>query len=184
LQRTLSQSKPLTKPSSFHWLMKSTQIYAKLIHSHRNSKSNLQKFKKSKTGCLLSQVQEQLWWLNHLLMSLSLRLLKRQNHTLATRTGIKLDKILTKSLKTRSRRVMPLWMGCSSRYMREQMKIQEEPWWRVIKLLEALFYQLTGVKFTIKTTRARIDQVHQMARCGLTMLRRLKLQKGDKSECF
>jgi predicted transcriptional regulator len=78
----------------------------------------------------------------------------------------------------KSQKVMPHLMVFLNKFMKELTKIQEEQWWKVIKLLEELCFQQIGEKLQIKIMKERIDQVPQMVKNGVIMLRnkRLKLE--------
>ena len=64
-----------------------------------------------------------------------------------------------------------------NKYMKEQMKTPEEQWWKVIKHLEEQFFLLIGEKLLIKIMKEKIDQVPQMVKNGLMMLRQERLKK-------
>ena len=73
--------------------------------------------------------------------------------------------ILIKKSKSRQRKIsqkaMKHWMASSSKSMRGVMKPQKERWSRATRHLEELYFQPIGVKYQIKTMRARTDLRHQ-----------------------
>ena len=64
-----------------------------------------------------------------------------------------------------------------NKYMKEQMKTQEEQWWKVIKLLEVQFFLQIGERLLIKIMKEKIDQVLQMVKNGLMMSRKERKKK-------
>ena len=106
--------------------------------------------------------------------------LKHQNKLsliLQTKIGIRLIKIWKLISKLKNQKEMPHLMAFLNKYMKEQMKTPEEQWWKVIKHLEEQFFLLIGEKLLIKIMKEKIDQVPQMVKNGLMMLRQERLKK-------